>query len=93
MTIFTVIVTRETTPGALKDHLTAKFLGNHLAVTGDCWLVSGKGPAQAMSDLLGMTDGSVAVGIVSAMGSYYGRASTNIWEWIKVKKEEASLDE
>ena len=91
--IFTVIVTREAAPGALKQLLDTRFSGDHILVTKDTWLVSGKGPAQNMSDQLGISDGSVANGVVASMGSYFGRAPSNIWDWIKAKLEEASSNE
>ena len=91
--IFTVIVTREATPGALKELLDAKLSGDYMPVTEGTWLVSGKGLAQNMSNQLGISDGSTGNGIVASMGSYFGRVPTNIWDWIKAKLEEASSNE
>ena len=93
MTIFSVIVTGEARPGALKERLTKQFADDHIAITSNAWLVAGKGPSQLMSNKLGISDGSVANGVVAAMSSYYGRAPSNIWDWVKAKWEEKAESE
>jgi hypothetical protein len=51
------------------------------------WLISYDGTAKELSDALGITDGSVGTGVIVTVGSYYGRAPTDIWEWMKVRME------
>lgn len=93
MTIFTVVVTSETEPGGFQAMLDSKFSDNFISVAPRVWLVAGTGSVQAMSQSLGITDGSVANGLVTAIRSYFGRAPTNIWDWIKAKWEETSASE
>lgn len=45
------------------------------------------GPAKALSDQLGISDGSSGLGVVASIASYYGRAPTDFWEWLKIKME------
>lgn len=69
---------------ALKTH----FPDDHLDIGQNEWLVSAKGTAKEISDKLGISDGAGAGNaIVFSMGSYFGRAATNIWDWIKAKSE------
>lgn len=64
-----------------------KKLANHN------WMVAGKGTAQEVSAKLGITDpkdpAASAVGTVMVLeiASYYGRATTDIWDWVKAKWE------
>jgi hypothetical protein len=64
-----------------------KALANHN------WLVAGKGTAQDVSANLGITSkdnsgpGPVGTTIVFEVASYYGRATTDIWDWVKAKWE------
>ena len=64
-----------------------KKLANH------AWLVAGKGTAQDVSNNLGITskDGpnasNVGTVMVLEVASYYGRATTDIWDWVKTKWE------
>jgi hypothetical protein len=43
-----------------------------------------------LSDKLGTTDGSNGAAIVFGMSGYFGRAPSNIWDWIKSKAEQAN---
>lgn len=51
------------------------------------FLVSFKGTSVELSNLLGITDGAKGLAVIAAMSSYYGRASTDIWEWVKAHWE------
>jgi hypothetical protein len=51
------------------------------------FFVSFKGTSQELSDVLKITDGTSGSAIVSSVGSYYGRAGTNIWEWVQAHWE------
>jgi len=51
------------------------------------FFVSFKGTSQELSDVLQITDGTSGSAIVSSVGSYYGRAGTNIWEWVQAHWE------
>lgn len=49
------------------------------------WLVVDYGTAKDVSDKLGVTNGPTGSAMIISMSGYYGRKSTNIWEWIKAK--------
>jgi hypothetical protein len=76
---------------ALDAALPAKFPGNCLQASPTLWLVASGGTAQEVSDKIGITEGGLGSTIVFSTAGYYGRAPSNIWEWIKAKLE-APLD-
>lgn len=88
MTIFAVIPTRD-------EHKLAETLRSaeaagqlaYLALPRGEYLVSFKGTSVELSNLLGITDGENGLGLVLAISSYYGRASTDTWEWVKTHWE------
>lgn len=47
------------------------------------FVVSFSGTAQELSSISGVSEGASGTGLVAAVSSYYGRAPTNIWDWIK----------
>lgn len=51
------------------------------------WLVAFDGTTKELSDELGITDGSGGTGIVVPVVNYYGRAPTDLWEWVKNRME------
>ena len=59
------------------------------------WLVSHKGTSVDLCNLLEITGqpegvrSPVGSALVAPITSYYGRAPTDMWEWIKVKMEAA----
>lgn len=59
---------------------------NHFKINSTQWVVSGKGTAQKISDLLGTTENG---GVVLSFSGYWGRADANLWEWMKAKIEES----
>jgi len=65
--------------------LVRHFPNDHLRIGQGQWLLAGKNTTVDVSNLLGITDGSNGSAIVVSISSYYGRASTNVWEWMKVK--------
>jgi hypothetical protein len=63
------------------------YRDNYLQVAPNQWLVSASATAKEVSDQLGISDGKNGSAIVLRVTSYYGRAPTNIWEWIAQKLE------
>jgi hypothetical protein len=59
------------------------------------WLISYRGTSVELSNFLGITGfpegGSPTLTsvLITAASSYYGRASSDIWEWLKVRFESA----
>jgi hypothetical protein len=88
MTIFAIIgqphVNAEQLPGAIAR----VFPDAQIPIADKVWLVAGTGTAKDISDKIGITpDGAVGAAVVVEVASYYGRASTNTWAWIKAKWE------
>lgn len=51
------------------------------------FMVSYHGTSQELSNLLGITEGASGTGVVASISSYYGRAPTDIWDWVKTRWE------
>ena len=86
MAIFLVIAQPNPNNSKLPAAIERAFPESYLKIADNAWLVSGAGPAKAVSDKLGISpDGASGGAIVSEVTDYYGRASTNIWAWIKAK--------
>ena len=47
------------------------------------WLVSYEGTSKQLSDELGISENKDASALVLNFSAYWGRASKDIWEWIK----------
>lgn len=86
MNIFLVIPTFPLRP-ELGATIEAKFKDEFYKLPNGEWLVAFDGTTQGLSDELGITDGSNGTGIVAMMSGYYGRAPTDIWEWLKTRFE------
>jgi len=83
MIIFAVL-----TPGdnpQLEAALNEHFKNEHLKIRPGQYLVAGRTTVMDISSVLGITDGKSGVGIIFSTSAYYGRADTNVWDWIKVK--------
>jgi len=87
-TLFAVFA--PTNAGALQAKFSASqtsfpFLSK--STSQDSWLViaPNRVTTQELSDALGVTDGAVSGAIVVRVENYYGRASSDVWEWIVAK--------
>ena len=87
MTIF--VVFRVQDPLKMQARVAEFYPNDHFDLGNNEWLISSNGTAKTVSDVLGITAQPSKSGnaIVFSMESYYGRAGTNIWEWIKTKSE------
>ena len=88
MSIF--VLFRISEPAKVKAALDVNFPNDYLEVADAEFLVATNLTAEALSKKLKITDGTHGNGIVFAMGGYYGRASTDIWDWIKAKVEKVN---
>lgn len=68
---------------SFKDSSSLDFI--KLPVSG--FMVSYHGTSQELSNLLGITEGKSGTGVVASISSYYGRAPTDIWDWVKTRWE------
>lgn len=85
MTIFVVMSVTETSE--LASRIATTFPNDYLQITSGQWLVSADMTAKELSDRLDVSKGIGGKTLVAAISSYYGRHSTNVWEWIRVKWE------
>lgn len=82
MPVFVLIPIRDEAKikAALMRHVESK----HYPLPRGEYLVSFDGTSKALSDLLGITDGSGGSAVLASISGYFGRAPNEIWEWIKV---------
>jgi hypothetical protein len=87
MTVFVILA--ETDDPRLATSIASHFKDNFLKIGPGQWFVAGNGTSVDVSNLLGITagptKGTTDGAIVASINSYYGIASTNVWEWLKVK--------
>jgi hypothetical protein len=77
-------------PDVVESAIKEKFPNDYIGLQGDEWLVAAKGTAKEVSDTLGITGEATArlgSAIVFATTGYFGRAPTEVWEWIRTKTE------
>ena len=70
---------------SLAAKIMEQFPDNSLDLGSDKWLIVSPGTAKEISDKIGISDGASGTGIIANFTGYYGRASSNIWEWITAK--------
>lgn len=90
MAVFIIVPTApkaEVKP-SLKAAIASSNLPNYALQNGET-LVAFKGTTKELSDILQISDGSNGPAIVVSIGSYFGRASTDIWEWIAANWDQA----
>lgn len=80
------------TPIQNPDRLAAKVaerfgVNAYMVQSTHAWVIDYNGTAKELSDELGITNGSVGTGVIVSIGTYYGRASPDMWEWMKVRLE------
>ncbi len=83
-------------PDAIKERLSATNLPFAILsqpVSADSWFLITKSAitTKEVCDALGITDGSNGSGVIVRVENYYGRADTEVWEWI-VAKRSVALD-
>jgi hypothetical protein len=84
MIVFAILSPTVSNP-ALEAAITTNFPNDWLKIGPGQWLTAGRGTAVDVSNLLGISDGKNGVAIIFSIASYFGRADTNVWEWIRVK--------
>ncbi len=89
MSIF--VIFRVSNPSKLEAELAREFPDDHRVLSEGQYLVAAKGSAKDVSDRLKITGegGGTGPAIIFRMLNYYGRAPTDIWDWVKVKAEQS----
>jgi hypothetical protein len=62
-----------------------KYPDDHYVLVPGQWLLVADGTAKSISDNLGITDGSTGSAVIVVFTSYFGRANTQIWDWLAAK--------
>ena len=87
MAIFAIIGQPHENAAKLASVVATTYKDAHLQIADRVWLVSDTGTAKEISDKLQVTDATNGAAVILEAASYYGRASNNIWAWIKAKWE------
>jgi hypothetical protein len=72
----------------LEDSIKATFPGNFFSMGRSQWLVAAEGTAREVSDKLkitGVEPPGITSSVVFSVSGYFGRASSEVWEWIAAK--------
>ena len=75
------------TSGADKVRVAVEKLGaeTYYELKSDTWLILFDGTTRKLSEEIGIRNGTNGSGVVAAIAGYSGRASSELWEWLKVK--------
>lgn len=91
MTIFAILL--PTPQPRLAEAIKAAYPDKSLSLNDTQFLVSSSGTAMEVSAKIGVADPSnrqeptVGSAVIFATTSYYGRAPTPVWDWVKAKLE------
>jgi hypothetical protein len=71
---------------ALPVALVQNFPTDHIQIRPGQWFVVGAGTAKDISDKLKITpNNETGPAVIVAVSGYYGRASSQVWEWVAAK--------
>jgi hypothetical protein len=93
MTIFVVLM--PIPQPALVDEIKKSFPDNYLSLNQTQYLISTRGTTVELATRLGIYDEkqpqkpATGSAVLFATSSYFGRAPTTVWDWIKDKLESA----
>jgi hypothetical protein len=62
------------------------YADSHYALPDGVWLIASSETAKQIGEKLGVGTPDLSA-MIFKMGGYYGRAPTEIWDWIKAKAE------
>lgn len=89
MSVF--IIVSKTDNAELGRIIQEKYPQDYYQYSSNQWLVSSSGISKEVSDNLGISDKDKnLVAVVFAISSYWGRASADVWDWLKNKLEEGN---
>jgi hypothetical protein len=90
MTIFAVLLPSD--QPALTAEITRVYPNDHFKLNETQWLISSNKTVTEVSHSLGVSSNdpqftAKGLAVIFATSSYFGRAPTTVWDWIKVKLE------
>ena len=78
-------------PVEVAGAINARFPNDHLPLEGGVWLVAGQSlTTRDVGDAIGISGGQNGNEIINPMEAYWGRAPSDIWEWVGQKRELAN---
>jgi hypothetical protein len=86
--LFIVFSQRPEMDARLEESVKATYPGNFFSLGRNQWLIAGEGTAREVSDKLkitGFEPPTISSSVVFAISGYFGRASSETWEWIAAK--------
>ncbi len=70
----------------LSLRLAEQFPDSHIEIRPGQWFIAGSGTAIEISNKLQITPGAESgSAVIVAVSGYYGRASSQVWEWVAAK--------
>lgn len=86
MTVFMVVAKDPNTE--LESAVSRAYPEKHFRFSDRAWFVSATGTPRSVSEKIGVQKGGFSgVVVIPIGGSYYGIASTALWDWIRVEVE------
>jgi hypothetical protein len=93
MTIFAILMPHA--QPALVEEVKRLYPSDHLSLSETQWLVSSKQTVTEVSHAIGVSSPDPdptkftpkGLAVIFTTSSYFGRAPTGVWDWIKVKLE------
>jgi len=87
MPLFIVATTEPATDTFLKSRFADQFPDDHHEIGKGQWLASFEGTARGLFERLEDENSALPLNgcLVLAFGGYWGRASSDTWEWIRAK--------
>lgn len=82
MQIFVVVAIQK--PAAVEKQLQEITPDKYFEVKDGVWLAAYAGTSQQFAEKLKIRSGESGTGLVTPISNYSGRASTDLWEWLKV---------
>jgi hypothetical protein len=82
MQVFVVVAIQK--PIDVEENLKVVTPEKYFAVKDGVWLAAFDGTAQQLAEKLEIRSGKAGTGLVTPISNYSGRASSDLWEWLKV---------
>jgi hypothetical protein len=81
MPVFVIIPTSQAE--LVAGSLAARLPGNYYSLPHGEFLAAYAGTSKALSDYLGISEGTGGSAFIASLSGYHGRAPNEVWEWLK----------
>ena len=88
--VFAIVTPTEN--AGMASEIERLFPDEHIRVWPGVWFVNSPTTStpKEISDALGITGGKNGLGLVMPVFLYFGRANSDVWEWLAVKRQSTS---